>query len=86
MSEIKIRETNITDDNGGALVRVVIADDETYEDANLYLAISIQSTADAGKTPLVQYQRDALKSAQQAIRAVVDDLERTMKRYDLDMD
>ena len=86
MPETKIRETNITGDSDDAIVRVVIADSDTLEGAHLHIVVSVRSSADPGKPLLVQYQRAALKIAQDAIRAVVNDLEGVMRQHRVDMD
>ena len=83
MPETKIRETNVTGDSGDAIVRVVIADSDTFEDARLHIVVSVQSSADGPF--LAHVQRNALRVAQDAIAAAVADCAETIRRHDGDL-
>ena len=83
MPETKIRETNVTGDGDDAIVRVVIADSDTFDDARLYLALSVQSTVDGPF--LAHIQREALRIAQEAISAALDDCSNRILQHDGDL-
>ena len=65
MTETKIRETNISGDGDDGIVHVVIADNDTFEEANLHIAVLVQSNVDGPF--LAHIQRRALQIAQEAI-------------------
>ncbi|MCH8203219.1 MAG: hypothetical protein IH996_08945 [Proteobacteria bacterium] len=83
MTETKIRETNITGDGDDAIVRVVIADSDTFDDARLYLALSVQSNVDGPF--LAHIQRNTLQIAQKAIAAALDDCVNKIRKHDGDL-
>ena len=83
MPETKIRETNVTGDGDDAIVRVVIADSDTLEDARLHIVVSVQSSADGPF--LAHIQRGALQIAQGAISAALADCKNRIRQHDGDL-
>ena len=83
MTETKIVETNITGDSDDAIVHVVIADSDTFEEANIHIAVLVQSNADGPF--LAHVQRNALQIAQEAIAAALDDCVNRIRKHDGDL-
>ena len=83
MPETKIRETNISGDGDDAIVRVVIADSDTFEDARLHIVVSVQSSVDGPF--LAHIQRQALQIAQEAIAAALADCVSRIRKHDGDL-
>ena len=83
MTETKIRETTIRGDGDDAIVRVVIADSDTFAEANLHIVVSAQSSVDGPF--LAHVQRAALQIAQEAIAAALADCVSRIRKHDGDL-